>query len=51
MTEATSLGGEGQNICIPFEKIFRYPHKQLTASLHEAPAAEGQVREAVTYFL
>ena len=37
-------------MCRPCEKIFGYPCWQLSAPLHEAPATEGQAREAVTYF-
>ena len=48
-TKAASLGGEGQRMCRPCEKIFGYPHKRLHAPLHEAAVAEGQAREAVTY--
>ena len=49
-TEAVSLGREIQSMCGPCEKIFEYPHRQLSAPLHKAPVAEGQAREAATYF-
>ena len=31
-------------------KIFGHTHRQQGATLHEAPAAKGQTREAISYF-
>ena len=50
MTEAVSPSGERQSKHIPCEKIFGYTHWQQGATLHEAPAAKGQTREAMSYF-
>ena len=50
MTEAASPTGERQSMSRPCEKIFGYPHRQLSDTLYKAPAAEGQTREAVSYF-
>ena len=49
-TEAASLGREEQSTHGLCDKIFRYPHRQLSAPLYEVPVAEGQAREAATYF-
>ena len=51
MTEAASLGGEGQSMSRPCEKICGYLHKQLCAPLYKASTAKGQAREAASYFL
>ena len=50
MMEAASLGREEQSMSRPYEKIFGYPYKQLSASLYEAFTAEGQARETAFYF-
>ena len=50
MTEAASSSGEGQSMHRLYEKIFAYTHQQLSATLHEAPAAERETREAASYF-
>ena len=50
VTEAASLGGERQSMNGPCEKIFGYPHWQLSAPLHEAPIAKGLAREGASYF-
>ena len=50
MIEATSPSGERQSMCRPCEKIFRHTHQQQGATLHKAPAAIGQTREAMSYF-
>ena len=50
MMEAASLGREEQSMSRPYEKIFGYPYKQLSASLYEALTAEGQARETAFYF-
>ena len=50
MIEAASPSIEGQNIHRSCEKIFGYIHWQPNATLHKAPVAEGQTREAASYF-
>ena len=34
----------------PCEMIVGYPYRQLNATLHKVPVAEGQAREAAIYF-
>ena len=50
MTEAASPSGERQSMHRPYKKIFGYTCWQPNATLHEAPAAKGQTREAMSYF-
>ena len=50
MAEAASTSLEGQGMCRSCEEIFRYTCEQPSATLHDAPAAEGQTREAALYF-
>ena len=49
MTKAASLDREEQSMHGPCDKIFRYPHRQLSALLYKAPTGEGQAKEAATY--
>ena len=51
MTEAASPSGERQSMCRLCEKIFRHTHWRQGATLHKAPAAKGQTREATSYIL
>ena len=48
--EAASPGREGHGMIGPSEEIVRYPCRRLSNPLYEASAAEGQAREAVSYF-
>ena len=49
--EAASLGSEGQGTKWgPSEEIVRYPYRRISTPLYKASAAEGQAREAVSYF-
>ena len=48
--EAASPGREGQGMSRPSEENIRYLHRRLSTPLYKASAAEGQAREAVSYF-
>ena len=49
-TEAARPSRERQIIHRPCEKIFGYTHQWPSATLHKAPAAKGQTRDATSYF-
>ena len=46
--EAVSLSGERQSMRRLCEKIFGHTHQQQGATLHEAPSAKGQTKEAAS---
>ena len=48
-TEAASPSRERQSTRRLCGKIFGYTHQRQGATLHEAPAAKGQTREAMSY--
>ena len=48
--EAVSSSRERQSTRRSCEKIFGHTHWRQGATLHEAPSAKGQTREAASYF-